>query len=153
MKRRAWVGIVAGLIWVVAGLLAGGVLLADAPAPHHVKGYLYVSPGTAAPSGLQVSAVINGIVFISDLTNFMGIYEFYVPGDDPDTPVLEGAQEGDLIRFFIGAPYQQYAIQTLNLHSVGDNSSFNLSFFTSHRFECTVRQSNFSYVDEGTPIQ
>ncbi|MGC8827964.1 MAG: hypothetical protein ACP5TV_13295, partial [Anaerolineae bacterium] len=153
MHRRAWVGALAVLVWLAAGLLAGSLLWADAPAPHHVKGYLYVSPGTPAPSGLQVSAVVNGIVFVSDLTNLMGVYEFYVPGDDPSTPVLEGARDGDLIRFFIGSPYQQYAIQTLAWQAGGDNPSFNLSFFTAHRFEGTVRLANFAYVDEGTPIQ
>lgn len=113
MQRRTWLSIAVMLVWMAAGLLAGRPLGADAPAPHHVKGYLYVSPGTIAPSGTQVLAVVNGIVFASDLTNILGVYEFYVPGDDPSTPVLEGTQAGDLIRFFIGSPYQQYAIQTL----------------------------------------
>ncbi len=153
MRYRTWRSIAAVLVWMAAGLLAGRQLWADAPAPHHVKGYLYVSPGTPAPAGVQVSAVVNGIVFASDLTNLMGIYEFHVPGDDPSTPVLEGAQAGDLIRFFIGSPHQQYAIQTLTWQAGGDNSSFNLSLFTAHRFEGTVRLANFAYVDEGTPIQ
>ena len=153
MRRRIWVGTAAVLVWLTAGLLTGSWLWADAPAPHHVKGYLYVSPGAPAPSGVQVLAVVNDIVFTSDLTNLMGVYEFYVPGDDPSTPVLEGAQEGDLIRFFIGSPYQQYAIQTLTWQAGGDNPSFNLSLFTAHRFEGTVRLANFAYVDEGTPIQ
>ena len=44
-------------------------------------------------------------------------YSLDVPGDDLETPEDEGAVDGDLVSFFIGAPYSVWADQTATWHA------------------------------------
>jgi len=133
-------------------LLAGAVLVSAAPPfPHFFQGTVRATPGTDVGGDVIITAVINGVPYGTDGTNFFGRYDLSIPGDDPDTPFVEGAVPGDVIRFYVGAPHSQYALQTSTWAEGGDTRNFDLTFFSSHRFEGNVETSS-SWPATGTVI-
>lgn len=125
-------------------LLLAAVLLALTP--HIVSMRLYAAPlgapplpatfygivtvgGNSAPAGATVTAWINGQQVATTLTfldNGLATYQINVPGDDPDTPQVEGGQAGDPIRFQIDG--QDASLATL--WQVGILAQLNLTVAT-----------------------
>lgn len=73
--------------------------LAAPPLPARFYGSVRLS-GANAPAGAQVSAWINGVKYVeTTVINANGdmVYILDVPGDDPDTPAIEGGQAGNAI--------------------------------------------------------
>jgi hypothetical protein len=88
--------------------------------------------GLPASDGIGVSARINGIVYatgaVFTYNGEPGLYELVVPGDDPDTTLIEGGQEGDLIDFIVsGYEIAQTAVwhlgSVLNLNLVAQSAT------------------------------
>ncbi|MBU0490235.1 MAG: hypothetical protein KKA73_22715 [Chloroflexi bacterium] len=95
------------------------------PRPSGFWGTAQVS-GQNVPDGTVVSAWINGTRYTATATltwNGDSFYSIDVPGDDPDTPGIEGGHEGDTIIFKIG---EQTTNQTGVWHE-GSNVELNLT--------------------------
>jgi len=71
--------------------------------PHRFYGYVTVA-GEPAPDGTLVEARIANITYASTMT-VDGMYDFKVPGDDPETPEKEGGKTGDTIDFYVAGTY------------------------------------------------
>lgn len=82
--------------------LTVGVALAAVPLlPSSFYGLVIIA-GQNVPAGITVSAFIGNTRF-AETTTFIAdgvsVYRLDVPGDDPDTPAIEGGREGDTVRF------------------------------------------------------
>ncbi len=85
---------------------------------------LYIHDGTL------IQALINNQIVAQILSQtYQGdsVYSLDVPGDNTDTPIIDGGKEGDTIQFIIGG---LLANQTGTWHS-GTNITFNLSVNSS----------------------
>jgi len=71
--------------------------------PHRFYGYVTVA-GEPAPDGTLVEARIANITYAST-TTVDGMYDFKVPGDDPETPEKEGGKTGDTVDFYVAGTY------------------------------------------------
>lgn len=142
------------LLPLALGLLLAGtcLVLAAAPTPHYFQGIVRAVPGTSVGGDVNVHAVIGTIAYAVDKTSYLGRYDLFVPGDDPETPFVDGAVAGDLIRFFIGPPYNAYALQTATWAAGGDTRPFDLTLFSAHRFEGRVQYSG-GWPAAGTSVE
>ena len=99
--------------------------MAFPPLPSSFYGTAKIN-GLNVPNGMVITAKINGVAYASAVVQiYQGntVYSLDVPGDQSDTPAVEGGVEGDTIVFFIGATQ---ASQTGIWHS-GTNVSLNLT--------------------------
>jgi hypothetical protein len=114
-------------------ILTMGMLLFDVrtalavpPLPSSFYGTVK-SNGFNVPSGVRVSARINGILYAMSpymLYNGDTVYTLNVPGDDPETPnIVEGGVPGDTVVFYVG---NTQANQTATWQS-GTNVNLNLT--------------------------
>lgn len=74
------------------------------PLPASFYGTVLIDGKNVTP-GTVVKALINEQVVASGQTQFyedVSVYAIDVPGDDPDTPLLEGGETGDRINFMVG---------------------------------------------------
>ena len=87
--------------------------LAVPPFPSSFYGTAKVD-GENVPVGATITAFINGVQYaFSDILFYEGetVYSLDVPGDDPETPAIEGGVAGDTIVFRINSlPAQQTAL-------------------------------------------
>jgi len=127
---------VSRIFLIVTVITVGWALVAYAfpPIPHQFSGIVRVD-GNNVPNGTVISAWMDSIqlattqAWITPPDGGSSWYSISVPGDDPDTPPIEGAYPGAIIRFCIGSPCSDWAdqqgtwqsggITTLNL-TVGD---------------------------------
>jgi hypothetical protein len=117
---------------IVIVLLVMGMLFVDVnsalafpPLPSSFYGMVKVN-GVNVPPGMVITAKINGVQYAYTMVGtYQGntIYSLDVPGDQSDTPVIEGGVEGDTIVFFIGTIQ---ATQTGIWHG-GTNVNLNLT--------------------------
>jgi len=73
------------------------------PIPHRFYGAVTIA-GEPASNGTLVEAVINNVTYANTTTSG-GKYDFQVPGDDLDTPEIEGGKSGDKIDFYVARTY------------------------------------------------
>jgi len=85
-----------GDLRILVLLLFIPIVSAVLPMPYAPWGEITIN-GEPAPGGLSVEAYIDGIKYADTLTFNDGIYDIEVPGDDPDTPGIEGGIDGDTI--------------------------------------------------------
>ena len=74
------------------------------PLPSRFYGEITLN-GDDAPTGLTLSAWIDGVQYAETSITVAGghsVYVIDVPADDPDTPGLEGGQNGDAVVFKLG---------------------------------------------------
>jgi hypothetical protein len=112
---------------LTVGLLLISVLtaLAVPPLPSSFYGTVKVD-GANVPVGTTVSAWINGVNYAETTVlpyNGDTVYSLDVPGDDPETPGVEGGISGDTVVFYIG---DQLADQTASWQS-GTNVELDLT--------------------------
>ena len=99
--------------------------LALPPIPSSFYGTVKVD-GVNVADGIVVQALINGQVYAQSVTQtYQGnsVYALDVPGDDTDTPAVDGGHDGDIIQFKIGG---NLASQT-GIWKSGINISLNLT--------------------------
>ena len=99
--------------------------LALPPIPSSFYGTVKVD-GVNVADGIIVQALINGQVYAQSVTQtYQGnsVYALDVPGDDTDTPAVDGGHDGDIIQFKIGG---NLASQT-GIWKSGINISLNLT--------------------------
>ena len=118
------------VIACVVALLAAAPSLADSPRPSSFYGTVKVD-GENVPDDILIIALINGDAYTLGYTQTEqgnSVYSLEVPGDDPDTPELEGGREGDPVQFESDGVLSD---QTGIWHS-GSNVQLNLTLSTSH---------------------
>jgi len=82
-------------------LVPGGVVQAFPPLPSSFHGRIKLN-GANLPAGTTIQALISDQVYAtSTIELYQGdsVYSLIVPGDDPGTAVVEGAQQGSVISF------------------------------------------------------
>jgi len=112
MKKAVWVLLNA----LVLLLLAGGPAWAVPPLPSSFYGRVILDGEDVSP-GVVVSARINGVKYAETTVvsyEEHSAYAINVPGDDADSPGVEGGVEGDIVVFYV-ADYR--AIETAVWHS------------------------------------
>jgi hypothetical protein len=93
-------GLTIGLLLISAA----AVLAGPPPLPSSFYGAVKVN-GANVPVGTIVSAWINGVKYVeTTVLLYAGdtVYSLNVPGDDPETPGIEGGVSGDIVVFHIG---------------------------------------------------
>lgn len=95
--------------------------------PMTVYGTLTLNGGLAA-NGTTVLALISGTSVATATVSSGGIYQFTIPGDDPNTPGVQGGIAGNVISFAVsGYLVQQTTTWTsgaiVNLNLTGDSAS------------------------------
>jgi len=112
--RVARAALVLAMVFVLAAPVS---VFAVPPSPHYFYGDV-TKGGAGVPEGTTVVARVVGTaleyVTTVDADGHYGWSpNFYVPGDDPDTPEKEGAAVGDLIEFDVGGePAALYEFDT-----------------------------------------
>ena len=118
------------LLAILTAAAAAAPCLARAPRlvppfPSSLYGEVRLGEENVAP-GTQVQAVIGGEVYAATLTQIyegVSVYSLDVPGDDAQTPEIEGGVPGDTITFLVGGIP---AAETIDWQS-GTNRELNLS--------------------------
>jgi len=113
---------------VVTTLLLSGITIVEAvpPLPSSFHGTVRWSIGINVSPGIVVSAWINGVKYAeTPVQTYLGnsVYALNVPGDDPDTPEVEGGVEGNTVVFKVR---DSIADQTGTWHS-GTDVELNLT--------------------------
>ena len=135
-------------------LMTGSAGLADAPPlPASVWGTVKAY-GLNVSEGTLVSAWIDGVKYVESTTTFAGadsVYTIDVPGDDPETPGIEGGREGDTITF---------GNKTLNILHVPGHAPGNVAFtWPGHAivgdtvFAGSIGRTDFENSDHQTLIE
>jgi hypothetical protein len=117
------------VIACMVALLAAAPALADSPLPSSFHGTVKID-GENAPDDILILALIDGDAYALGYTQTEqgnSVYSLEVPGDDPDTPELDGGREGDRVQFEVDGVL---ADQTGIWHS-GTNVQLNLTMSTS----------------------
>ena len=112
MKKAVWTLLIA----LVLLLLAGGPAWAVPPLPSSFYGRVILDGEDVSP-GVVVSARINGVKYAeTEVVSYEGhsAYAVNVPGDDDESPGVEGGVEGDIVVFYV-AEYR--AVETAVWHS------------------------------------
>ena len=107
------------MIVLVLLLLTGGPALAVPPLPSSFYGMATLNGEDVSP-GVVVSARINGVTYAeTTVASYEGhsAYAINVPGDDNESPGVEGGVEGDIVVFYI-AEYR--AVETAIWHSAAN---------------------------------
>jgi len=103
IKTKRLTGMLGCLLVLVLTLSLATPVMAVPQIPHAFYGSVTVGD-EPAPDDIVVSAEINGVEY-ARTTTLEGKYgyspTFKVPGDDPETPEVEGGVEGDTIEFYI----------------------------------------------------
>jgi len=112
MKKAVWtLSIALALL-----LLAGGSAWAVPPLPSSFYGRVTLDGEDVSP-GVVISARINGVKYTeTTVVSYEGYsaYAINVPGDDNETPGVEGGVDGDIVVFYV-ADYR--AAETAVWHS------------------------------------
>jgi len=112
MKKVVWTLLIA----LVLLLLAGAPAWAVPPLPSSFYGRVTLDGEHVSP-GVLVSAWINGVKYATtNVVSYEGhsAYAINVPGDDADSPGVEGGVEGDIVVFYVA---DWRAIETAVWHS------------------------------------
>lgn len=103
IKTKRLTGMLGCLLVLVLALSLATPAMAVPQIPHAFYGSVTVGGGPA-PDGTVVSAEIDGVEY-ARTTTLEGKYgyspTFKVPGDDPETPEVEGGVNGDAIEFYL----------------------------------------------------
>jgi hypothetical protein len=113
------------ILTIVVVLISAHPALAVPPMPSSFYGTVKLN-GANVPAGTSVTARINGVTYVTSpyqVYNGDTVYSLDVPGEDSDTPGIQGGVDGDTVVFFIGSVQ---AAQTGAWHS-GTNEPLNLS--------------------------
>ncbi len=101
------------LATLLVALTLGVAVAAAPPLPASFYGTATIA-GQNLLAGTAVAAFVGSTRFAQTttfITNGVAVYRIDVPGDDPDTPAVEGGHEGDTIRFQVmGFDAEQTAI-------------------------------------------
>jgi hypothetical protein len=104
------------------GLLLVNVTAVSAVPPIPSSFYGTVKDGSRnVASGTPITARINGVEYAwttAMIDNGDSVYTINVPGDDPDTPELDGGIQGDTITFYVDG---MEALQTAEWQSATNN--------------------------------
>jgi hypothetical protein len=99
--------------WGLAGMLVTATAWSLPPLPSYFFGTVTLA-GNPAGIGLPLTAEIGGVQFGATITFAVAgatSYEIYVPGDDAETPEVEGGTEGQVVNFLLnGAPLTETGI-------------------------------------------
>jgi hypothetical protein len=130
------------ILVLTAGLLLASALtvLAVPPLPSSFYGTVKVD-GANVPGGTIVSAWIDGVKHAETTVSLYAddtVYGLNVPGDDPETPGIQGGVEGDTVVFYIGG---LEADQTGTWHS-GANVDLNLTASTPTQIIIVEKQTD-----------
>ena len=112
MKKAVWTLSIALVLLLLAGVSAWAV----PPLPSSFYGRVTLDGEDVSP-GVEISARINGVKYAdTTVLSYEGhsAYAINVPGDDNETPEVEGGVEGDIVVFYI-ADYR--AAETAVWHS------------------------------------
>ncbi|RME47138.1 MAG: carboxypeptidase regulatory-like domain-containing protein, partial [Chloroflexi bacterium] len=96
---RLYVPLAAGLLLII---VAGAVAVAGTPTQSSSFYGVVTLDGASVPAGTLISAWMDGVKLAEAPTTRVGGYAIYlisVPGDDPDTPQVEGGREDRPIHF------------------------------------------------------
>ena len=97
--------IVASVMMIILLIASATVAEAAPPLPSSFRGTVKWNNGNNVPEGTTVSAWINGVKYAetqSQIDSGDSVYAIDVPGDDLETPGVEGGVEGDTIVFKVG---------------------------------------------------
>ncbi len=117
------------IVIVAVTLVPGGVVQAFPPLPSSFHGRIRLN-GANLPAGTTIQALISDQVYAtSTIELYQGdsVYSLIVPGDDPGTAVVEGAQQGSVISFQVNG---QLADQTATWQS-GTSVALDLTITTN----------------------
>ncbi|MDI7277746.1 MAG: hypothetical protein QME94_17340 [Anaerolineae bacterium] len=89
------------LVIAAIGASCAATALAAPPLPFSPWGMATVG-GVPAPAGTEVTAWIGGVQCGRTTTVEDGWYALDVPGDDPDTPEVDGGRSGDPVVLRVG---------------------------------------------------
>lgn len=118
--------IAASVVMTILLLASATVVEAAPPLPSSFHGIVKWDNGNNVPEGTIVSAWINGVKYAeteSQMDSGDSVYAIDVPGDDLETPGVEGGVEGDSIVFKVG---DSTASQTGTWHT-GTDVELNLT--------------------------
>jgi hypothetical protein len=99
------------------------------PSPASFYGTVKIN-GENVTEGTIIRAIINGqVVATTQAILFQGqtVYDIDVPADDPNTAIVEGGQEGDIIRFMLAG----FLVRETATWFSGTDTEFNLSLTTN----------------------
>jgi len=123
MKKRMLIMV----IFLLTGLVFGQAVLAAAPPPLPSSFYGTVKfNGENVAVGATVTAWINGVWYADSLTELYQantVFSLDVPGDQTDTPAIEGGKAGDTVVFKVNGVN---AVETATWQS-GVNAQRNLT--------------------------
>jgi hypothetical protein len=127
MRRVARIFTLFGICFI--SLLAARPALAFPPLPSSFYGTVKVN-GANVPDGTLIVASINGRDYAEKQTQTIkgdSMYAMNIPGDDPDTTVVEGGHDGDTIVFTIG----ETEVDQTGLWKSGTNINIHLAASTT----------------------
>jgi len=115
MKKVIWTL----LIVLVLLLLAGGSAWAVPPLPSSFYGRVTLDGEDVSP-GVVISARINGIIYAETTVSIYeghSAYAINIPGDDNESPGVQGGVEGDIVVFYVA---DGRAVETAVWHSAAN---------------------------------
>jgi hypothetical protein len=123
--------ITAAILLILLGIFVPQAVVQAVPQlPSSIYGTAQVN-NTPVADGTRIQALIAGqVVAYGNTLTYQGnsVYALDIPGDDPDTTLIDGGKEGDTIQFTIGG---LQASQTGTWHS-GTNVEVNLTAISSN---------------------
>lgn len=102
-----------------------GRVKAATPLPASFYGTVKIN-GENVPEGTIIRAIINGqVVATTQAILFQGqtVYDIEVPADDPNTAIVDGGRDGDVIRFMLAG----FMVRKTATWQSGTDTEFNLS--------------------------